>query len=848
MFNPRTYANSRGDGFGVLEVLGAGVVPEGEQRFVPLRQSTLTGTVAGPLAALTLTQVFAFKRREYDGVLEAAYRFPLPGDAAVRGVRVTFGDVEIRAELQPRAQAEAAYDAAKQAGHQAALVTREAPDVFTLHVTGIKPDQAIEIATDYVQLAQADGLAWRLRLPLTTAPRYVREDDLHTAHAKGQPLAVLRDPGHRFLMDMTFYAIASVTSPTHELELTADDGRLRVQLAAGEVVPDRDCVLQWQPAQRETEPTLSVFTQHDGEHTYFFALVAPPAEPGHAVARESIVLLDHSGSMQGPKWRAADWAVEQLFLDLTRQDRFDLCLFHTTTAWFSPAPLVAERARVDDAVAWLKSRKDSGGTNLGVALEEALLLPRELPAGDKPEHEMPARNVLIVTDAAVTDSGRILRLADQEAQHAARRRISVLCIDEAPNAFLANELAARGGGAAVFLTSDPDAEDITTALESVLTTWSAPALTDLRVSVPGATVEGADGNRLQGEGTAAALALGDLPAGGTRWVAGRVARHDDGPLTVRLEQDAHVAAEVTVSSHDAHDHDAIKPLFGVRRINGLEFLATARYSDDAQREQLQRLGYDPAAVLPESTAGVYAETQARRTQDALRQLLTAESLRYGLLASTTGFVAVRTEAGHTVDRQVVIANALPAGWSPEFVTMRSAPGVYAMRASPAGVPRGAGIAEGGPNALSMPMPPAMVASVDAPFAGVPRGGGMPQWRELFRGTLPPGAENLLFDATDAGDAGGRTELISGLRVTLPGDARAELSGADLSGVTLLLYVGDPALPRARVRLTDLLRSSPRPLNLTRRPGDLLRLVLVDPDGRLAPGQVDAVIELQIQRA
>ena len=51
---------------------------------------------------------------------------------------------------------------------------------------------------------------------------------------------------------------------------------------------------------------------------------------------------------------------------------------------------------------------------------------------------------IIVTDAEVSDEGRILRLASEEARETDRRRISVLCIDAAPNSFLANELGSLG--------------------------------------------------------------------------------------------------------------------------------------------------------------------------------------------------------------------------------------------------------------------------------------------------------------------------------------------------------------------------------------------------------------------
>ena len=67
MFNPRTFENSRPDGFPVLEVVdgGSGGRPESEPRrlFVPLRRTDLIGEVAGPVAALTLRQRVPLQRR-----------------------------------------------------------------------------------------------------------------------------------------------------------------------------------------------------------------------------------------------------------------------------------------------------------------------------------------------------------------------------------------------------------------------------------------------------------------------------------------------------------------------------------------------------------------------------------------------------------------------------------------------------------------------------------------------------------------------------------------------------------------------------------------------------------------
>src|SRR5438874_1258858 len=103
MFNRTAYENSRPDGFGVLEVAAEGPAKmEPSRRFIPLKRTELSGAIAGPLASLRLTQRFGYSREQCDRTLEALYRFPLPGDAAVTAVTVGFGEVEIRASLKAR--------------------------------------------------------------------------------------------------------------------------------------------------------------------------------------------------------------------------------------------------------------------------------------------------------------------------------------------------------------------------------------------------------------------------------------------------------------------------------------------------------------------------------------------------------------------------------------------------------------------------------------------------------------------------------------------------------------------------------------------------------------------------
>src|SRR5690242_14635742 len=108
MFNTSRFENTRPDGFGVLEVVPSDPQTTRDMRlFVPLKRTELSGEVAGPLADLCLIQIYGYTAEQCSQTLEAVYRFPLPGDAAVTGVTVRFGEVEIRAALKERERAEA---------------------------------------------------------------------------------------------------------------------------------------------------------------------------------------------------------------------------------------------------------------------------------------------------------------------------------------------------------------------------------------------------------------------------------------------------------------------------------------------------------------------------------------------------------------------------------------------------------------------------------------------------------------------------------------------------------------------------------------------------------------------
>ena len=810
-FNPSHYYNSRGDGHAAMEIVSGDAVRS--FLFVPLKRTELAGSLAGPLASVSVTHTFGFSTEQSEKVIQAVYRFPNPGDAAVTKVAVAFGDVRIDAVLKERGQAEKEHKQAVSEGRQSTLLTRESPDVFTLWVSGIAPGQDVRVSTEYVQLARPEGRGWSLRVPLTTAPRYVRSDELTSPHAQGQPLFTLRDPGHRFSLNLLVTGSGRIESPSHAIEAMPGDSGTVVRLKDGDVLPDRDFVLLWTPPEDPKTPRLQVIRHADPKDgNFFLATLTPPAgESSAQQPREVILLIDHSGSMQGAKWESSDWAVKSFLSGLTERDRVAVGIFHNVTKWYSRLPIPATKENIAKLTEFVLKSRDDGGTELGVALEQAVAIPAE-----KGPY---ARNILIVTDAQVSDEGRILRLAEEEFERTTRRRISVLCIDAAPNSFLAAQLAERGGGVARFLTSSPEQEDITTAFSEVLSEWSSPVLADTSLEIERGGAVAAGRRSVRAGAGRTIIDLGDLPPNRTVTVTGSYPAGDGTPkfrLTSPL-MDTRIDAVVVDATPE--QGRAIRALVGARLVTGLEFLMTSGRHGVALRQSLRNLGYDPDALAqagPTPRPKIYAENVRAEARAFIRDLLVAESLRYGVACAETAFVATRTEAGKKIEGTVPVANALPAGWSDSFVS--SPAPMQAPDGRKLFMKLDAAVGAGAPPSASTTANEEKTKQVSAGSS------------EIYTGTPAfSGKESILVDLS--------TKLTGlPMQASLSGIA-AEYSGDPLPReLQLLLYLSDDLVtPRARMNLAELVAQGKRPLNISYRKGQLLKVVLLDPSGKGVKG-------------
>ena len=445
--------------------------------------------VAGPIVRATVTQRF---ENPSEGWVEGRYLFPLPEDAGVDGLRMMIGERLIEGEIQERAQARATYERARAEGRRASLVEQERPNMFTTSVANIGPGETIVIQIEYQGTARMDGGDWELRFPMVVAPRFSPDGDplqlVHNApdpvpdrdriaapvvHPDAEPDETLRLPVRMAIDLRAGFALGAVESLHHAVSIEREGAeRARIALANDAVPANRDFVLRWRAADPDA-PQLALFRERMDGEDYILAVVSPPAELGGNAprrARETIFVIDNSGSMAGESMAQARAALDLALQRLEPGDAFNVVRFDDTFELLFDEAVAANRTNVATARKFVGRLRGEGGTQMLPAMQAAL--------ADRTPDPTRVRQVVFLTDGAIGDEARLFAEIDENL---AASRLFPVGIGSAPNTYFMSRAARLGRGTFTHIGA---AQEVETRMAALFQALERPVMTNVDALFP----------------------------------------------------------------------------------------------------------------------------------------------------------------------------------------------------------------------------------------------------------------------------------------------------------------------------------------------------------------------------
>ena len=519
----------------------------------PLRHTDVRAKVDGMAAIYTVTQTF---ENPYDEPLDAVYLFPLGAEAAITEYSITIGDRTIAGEIEKKEDARRTYEQARAAGHTAALLEQERRNIFKQRIANIAPHEAISVRMQYMELlGYADG-EYEIAVPLTIGPRYLPEGAVGPSVKYAD--ASVAGSTVSFSADIDAgVPVLGVASPSHQLVVQQGGAtRRHVELASAGELPNRDLVVRYQTASERT--MVGVLAHRTDKRGYFTLVVQPKAEyrTGDITAREVMIVIDTSGSMNGQPLEQAQRVSHALIDSLQPTDTFDVMAFSGDTHAMAPQAIVASDSDKATGHQFVDSLTAGGGTEMGPAIASALQTD---PGNDR------IRLVYFLTDGFVGNDDMIVSAA---RHNLGANRIFSIGIGSAPNRALLDQIAAVGRGFATYVNLGDDARDAGTRL---VRKTAYPYLTDVKIEWNGLAV-----------GSVTPAAIPDVYAGMPLVVSGVYTQPGHAKITVSATTAGkRVQIPVEVTLPERVDAEPVAALYGRKRIDELYALAGGELAQSA---------------------------------------------------------------------------------------------------------------------------------------------------------------------------------------------------------------------------------------------------------------------------
>jgi len=472
----------------------------------PALETDVAIRVTGMVARTRVRQRFANAAGD---CVEGVYVFPLPDGSAVDHMRLRIGDRVIDGEVREREEAKKVYEHAKSEGKKTSLLEQERPNIFTASVASIGANEEVEIEIEYQETLRFDAGKFHLRFPMVVGPRYTpggtvlasadtgggsgalaaasqgmgwASNSDRVPDASRITTAVLR-PGETRVNPIRLRVellpgvkLRKLESVTHAVRVDAAEASYAVALADQTLAADRDFELQWEP-DLGSRPRPALFGETRDGQIYALLVVMPPdasSVPAARLSRETIFIIDTSGSMHGTSIDQARSALLFALERLAPEDRFNVIEFNSIMRRLYTESRRALPHAVAEAKAWVGKLQAGGGTEM---------LPALAAAFEGAESGSEVRQIVFMTDGGV---GNEEELFGYIRKHLGRSRLFTVGIGSAPNSHFMTKAAEFGRGTFTYVGSVSEVQE---KMGGLFRKLENPVLTDLRIDWDDATVE-----------------------------------------------------------------------------------------------------------------------------------------------------------------------------------------------------------------------------------------------------------------------------------------------------------------------------------------------------------------------
>ena len=430
--------------------------PPGPPSLFPLavEYHRVTVTIDHQVATTRVDQLF---RNDSDDTVEGTYLFPIPAEAAVDNFAMWVDGQKVEGKLLSAEEARQIYDDIVRQMRDPALLEYAGRGAVQASIFPIPPGEKRRVELEYSQVLPADNGLIHYRYPLNT-------EKFSAAPIEQVSVSV---------QVISADAVRAIYSPSHPIAVARDgDFRFSAGYEANAVTPDTDFDLYYSVSPEDIGLNLLTYRDPATGDGFFLLLAAPSlnVDANRVVAKDVVIVLDQSGSMEGEKFAQAQAALEYVLNHLNPEDRFNVIAFSTGTRGFARDLQPASAA--GQAATWVRGLIAEGGTNIDLALQEALV-----DAGRDSARPMV---LIFLTDGLATegvvDSDQILSNVAQAGGRSVR--LFAFGLGDDVDTYLLDSLSEQNRGASSYVRPG---ERIDEAVSGFYARVSQPVLSDVRL-------------------------------------------------------------------------------------------------------------------------------------------------------------------------------------------------------------------------------------------------------------------------------------------------------------------------------------------------------------------------------